>query len=295
MNSQHNIKTRKIFHKIHLKQIKQSIGYKRISNLFNHETLKLKRNYFQDKICADFGCGSTGAGAFNLLKMKAKFVYLFDLNKHIIRSINTNLQRYKGKYQIDIGSLENTKYKNNYFDFILCQGVINHVNNDLKCLKEIHRTLKKNGKFHLNVAGEGGLFTDFTIKTIRPEYKKNPIVKKFINKIMYNNFDDYKIFFNKNLDKGSKKIFKFLSRFVDEDLFLTIQDRVLSPKQNTYNEKKLKKLLSRMGFKNIYRIKKKVKFKNIRRLLSPLYYNHDSEISRALYGEGDLSLVMTKK
>ena len=54
-------------------------------------------------------------------------------------------------------------------------------------------------------------------------------------------------------------------------------------------------IISKIGFKNIYRIQKKVKFKNIRRLLVPFYFNYKHEMSRALYGNGNIALVMTKK
>ena len=76
-----------------------------------------------------------------MLELGANYVHLLDLDKHIINPINKNLQKYKGKYQIDIGSIEKTSYKNNYFDFILCSGGIHHLENDINGLKEIHRTL----------------------------------------------------------------------------------------------------------------------------------------------------------
>ena len=104
-------KIRKIFHKIHKEQIKTKIGFEKIKNLLNCKNLKLPKNYFKNKICADFGCGSTGAGGLNLLKMGAKYVYLVDLDKHIKNSINKKFKKYKKKYQVDITSLEKTKYK----------------------------------------------------------------------------------------------------------------------------------------------------------------------------------------
>ena len=36
--------------------------------------------------------------------------------------------------------------------------------NDLKCIKEIHRTLKKNGQCELMVLGEGGIITNSLLK-----------------------------------------------------------------------------------------------------------------------------------
>ena len=76
----HDNITRNIFNEIHLKQIKTS-GYKRVANLLTEKNLQLPKNYFKDKICADLGCGSTGAGALNLLNLGAKEVHLMDLKK----------------------------------------------------------------------------------------------------------------------------------------------------------------------------------------------------------------------
>ena len=290
----HNLITRDVFHKIHKKQISSKIGFKKVSTLLNHKNLKLNKNYFKDAICGDFGCGTAGAGGFNLLNLGAKYVHLVDLNKHIIKPINNKLKKFPDKYEINISSIENTNFKKNYFDFILCQGVIHHAKNDENCFKEIKRVLKPGGKCLIMVAGEGGLISDFVMKYLRPQYKQNKNIKKFINKIMYNKISGYKKFYLNNIDNQTKKIVRFLGRFIDEDLFLTIQDRVLPPKYKTFNEQKLVTYLKKMGFGNIYRIKRKVSFNNLRRLLSPFYFNYKHETSRALYGDGDINLMMTK-
>ena len=290
----HDTIIRKVFHKIHKGQIVSKTGFKRVKNLLDCENLKLPRNYFKNKICADFGCGTTGAGGLNLLELGAKYVHLIDLGKHIINPINKNLKKYKGKYQIDIGSIEKTFYKKNYFDFILCQGVLHHMDNDIKGLKEIYRTLKKNGKSHLMVQGSGGLITKFLMEIIRPEFKNNPIIRNFLKKIMSGDLKNYEKFMFAHYDNETKKIVNFLQKDLDLELVLTIRDRILAPKYKTYNEEVLRKILSNIGFTNIYRIKKKVKFNNIRRLFTPLYYEYSHQMSRALYGEGNISLVMAK-
>ena len=291
----HNLITRDVFHKIHKKQISSKIGFKKVSSLLNHNNLKLNKNYFKDAICGDFGCGSTGSGALNLLNLGAKYVHLVDLDKHIIKPINNNLKKFPDKYEINISSIENTNFKKNYFDFILCQGTIHHAKNDENCFKEIKRVLKPGGKCLIMVEGEGGLISDFVMKYLRPQYKQNKNIKKFINKIMYNKISGYKKFYLNNIDNQTKKIVRLLERFIDKDLFLTIQDRVLAPKYKTYNEQKLVIFLKKMGFGSIYRIKKKVSFNNLRRLLSPFYFHYKHEISRALYGNGTITLMMTKK
>jgi len=45
---------------------------------------------------------------------------------------------------VDITAM--TAYKDNQFDFILCSHVLEHVSDDLKAMKELHRVLKPNGK-----------------------------------------------------------------------------------------------------------------------------------------------------
>ena len=290
----HDKITRNIFHKIHLKQSKSKKSMNRIKNLLTCKNLKLNKNYFKDKICADYGCGSTGAGSLNLLKLGAKKVHLLDLDKHIVKSINENLKTYKGKFDIHIGSIENTKFPKNFFDFILCQGVIHHMDNDLKGLREIHRTLKKGGKSHIMVHGKGGLITKLMMEIVRPEYQNNPIIRNFLNNIFTGNINNYNNFFKKNYSSETFKKYSSFIKLIDDDFIITLKDRILAPKYKMYEEKELILKLKRIGFKNIYRVRKPVKINNLRRFLAPFYSKYDHEIARVLYGEGNISLVMTK-
>lgn len=289
----HDKITRNLFNKIHLRQIKTP-GYNRVVNLLSEKNLQLPKNFFKDKICADLGCGSTGAGALNLLNLGAKEVHLMDMHKHIFKPISQNLKKYKGKFKLHVGSLEKLPFKKDFFDFVLCQGVIHHMDNDKKGFKEIHRVLKKGGKTHIVVQGDGGLIPKIMYQVIIPQYKKDPKVKKLLNEVMYNKVSKYKNFFNSNLNSKGANLLKFLLKYFDEDFRLTVKDRVLSPNYYQYDEKKLIKNLSKLGLKKTYRIKKKVKFNNIRELVAPMYFHYDHIISRVLYGDGDIAIVSTK-
>ena len=290
----HDIITRDLFNKIHLNQINTS-GFKRISNILSEKNMRLPKNYFKDKVCADLGCGSTGVGALNLLNLGAKEVHLMDMKKHIISPLKKNLSKYKGKFKIHIGSLEKLPFNSKKFDFVLCQNVIHHMDKDKKAFKEIYRVLKKRGKSHISVQGNGGLVPKIMYEVIIPEYKSNKLVKKLLNEIIDGKIKKYKKYYETNLDQNGKKIYRFLKKHFDKDFLLTMQDRVLSPNYYQYDKKDLLKRLKKIGFTNIYRIKKKVKFSNIRSLLSPMYLNYDHIISRVLYGDGDIGLILTKK
>jgi ubiquinone/menaquinone biosynthesis C-methylase UbiE len=290
----HGIITRKLFNQIHIDQIKDKKGVDKIKQSLNEKILGLEKGYFNDKICSDLGCGSTGSGGLNLLNLGAKYCHLMDLEKHIAKPIKKNLSKFKNKFEVNVGSLEKLPYEKNFFDFILCQGVIHHMDNDKKGFKEIYRTLKKGGKSFILIHGEGGIINDFTMKIIRPKYKSDPKFKLFIDHILEGNHGKYLGFLKKNYDKDTKKLIKNLDFLFDKDLLLSLKDRILAPKYKTYQEKDLRKRLKSIGFKNIYRIKKDVKFTNIRRLVAPLYHHYDNEISRMLYGDGIIQLVVQK-
>jgi len=285
---------RSIFDKIHLKQNKDKSIRKKVINLINTKDLNLEKNYFHKKVCADFGCGSNGFGSLNLLNLNAEFVHLVDLEDNIVNNINSNLTKYKNKYSIHINSIEKTNLKSKSIDFILCQGVLHHVKNDIKALREMHRVLKKNGKLFLSVAGDGGVLTEILTKVIRPKYFKDSNFKKIVDKIMFDKSKEYKKFYYNALDEEAKILFKFISKYIDQDLLLSFRDRISPNKVKLYDEKKLKKLLRQMKFKKIYRIKRDVKYNNIRKLLVPFYHHYDNDLSKFLYGNGVIHLMMQK-
>ena len=285
--------TRILYNKIHLKQLSTGV-FNRTSNSINTKNLKLNKNFFEGKICADLGCGNTGVGALNLLKLGAKEVHLMDLTKNIIKPIKKILAGYEDRYKIHLGSLKKLPFKKNSFDFVLCQNVLHHMDNNKEGFKEIFRVLKKKGKTYIAVQGAGGIIPKILYDVIIPEYKKNPSLKKIINDIMFNKKIKYNHFYKTNLNNEGLKLFNFLLKYIDDDLRLTLQDRILSPKYYQYDKKALKLLMLEMGFKGIRRIKKKVEINNLRTLLTPFYSNPDHLISKILYGDGDIGFIASK-
>lgn len=291
-----DLKTRKILHKVHLNRIKNKKGLNRVNDYINTKTLKVKKDYFKGKICGDFGSGSHGGGGLNILKLGAKFVHLLDLNKNIKKGINENLKNYKKKFKIHIGSVDNLPFKNNYFDFINCSGVIHHIENPKKAFREIKRVLKKNGTALIVIHGKGGIMTRFTMEILRDEYYKNKLSRQIMNEIMNGKVSKYLKFFKKNLNNENFEKIKYILKLLnDNDLRMTIKDRILSPKYDLYDEIKLKKSLYKIGFKNFKRTPIKPNFQNIRDLLAPFYYNINHNLSKFLYGDGQIRFTIQKK
>ena len=85
-------------------------------------------------------------------------------------------------------------FKNNYFDFVNCSGVLHHIEKPQKAFKEIRRVLKKDGTALIVIHGKGGIMTRITMEILRDEYYRNKLSRKIINELMEGKMSKYLIF-----------------------------------------------------------------------------------------------------
>jgi len=97
----------------------------------------------------DIGCAYGYYTKFYL--NKCKNVYGIDPNEDLIKIAKKRYPKIKFK----IGSAEKIPFKDNYFDVVLLNDVLEHVNNEEKTLSEIYRVLKENGIIILTVPHKG--------------------------------------------------------------------------------------------------------------------------------------------
>ena len=129
--------------------------------------------------------------------------------------------------------LNKLDYKDQYFDFIFCNGILSHLKNHNYLIKEIYRVLKKKGSAWLNVYGDSRLTEmknklckKFNIKTrtnlikILEFYNWDSSKINFIVELL-NNHNSY-FFKKKKFELLLKKIgftkIKFCTRGSDSDL-----------------------------------------------------------------------------
>ena len=94
---------------------------------------------------------------------------------------------------------------------------------------------------------------------------------------------------------SSQKFLDALLELIDEDLLLTIEDRIFAPIYRQSTELEYRDRLSEAGFSSAYRVSKSPKFSNIRKIVSPFYKQSDNKIGKILYGDGGmLSFVVSK-
>jgi ubiquinone/menaquinone biosynthesis C-methylase UbiE len=296
-------KTRKLFHSIHSKHLSETTSVSRLRSLISANKLGLSKNYLKNKKCLDAGCGSSFHGSLNLFKMGANEVVALDLNKTIFthqKKIEKIIPKDK-KLTIKVGSVLKLPFKNNSFDFVLCQGVMHHTTNPEKAVKECFRVLKKNGFAYFQICGRGGLIQEFLMDFLRNQIRKDPIIKNFLinlNRSKFINLINYmKSKIKKNGNKENKEtlvFFNSLIKLVDEDLILTIKDRVLSPLYYQYDYQQVNKLMKKCKFKKIKRVYTYPIYKNLRNAVSYFYNKPNEKISKILYGSGLINVLCKK-
>ncbi len=125
----------KIWDKVYTKKAHWEGG---VSKAARNLSKRLKKG---DKIL-DLGCGSGDDSIF--LAKKGFPIWGIDISRLAIKKAKS-LSKLKNLH-LSLGDIDGLKFKNNFFDAVICMWVLNSKTTSLeKSSKEIHRVLKKEG------------------------------------------------------------------------------------------------------------------------------------------------------
>lgn len=106
---------------------------------------------FKDKVVLDIGCGAGGKTIYYASQGVKKIVGVEILGKYKEEAENLakkyNMQQ---KFEFVAADASNTPFPDEYFDTIIMNDAMEHVDEPEKVLDECYRILKKNGKLYLN-------------------------------------------------------------------------------------------------------------------------------------------------
>ncbi len=117
---------------------------------FYLDRVKLE-DMFKDKTVLDIGCGAGGKTLY-YASQGAKKVYGVDIVSRYENDAK-KLARDKGlesRFQFVLGDASKLDFEDGFFDVIIMNDAMEHVDEPLKVLKECYRVLKKNGRLYLN-------------------------------------------------------------------------------------------------------------------------------------------------
>ena len=112
----------------------------------------------------EIGCGQ-GFNCFVFSKNKNNKVIGIDLSKN---DIKISKERYPN-IEFSVMNAQDLKFKNNTFDTVYALDVLEHVDNLNKTLDEVHRCIKRKGKFIINVPHYN---SEKWLLKVRPTYFK---------------------------------------------------------------------------------------------------------------------------
>lgn len=220
-----------------------------------HKMWGIPLDWFKDKVCLDAGCGG-GRFVVALAKLGAKEVQGIDISRKAVDTANYRLTARK----LNVGNAQEASvleipFSDNYFDYVVCSGVIHHTPNPKKGFQELVRVLKPGGRIFLSVYGKWGL-----------KWFANDLFRYTICRLIP--FSMLEI------------IFKFVG--VPANKRYNILDNLYVPYCFRFTEKEIRNWLVDAGFENIQRMKfERYDYKTIR--------------SRIIHGVGWLQFYADKK
>ncbi len=125
---------------------------------------------FKDKRCLDAGCGG-GRGSILMAQCGAREVVGVDLSAQNVEGCRRRaVQKGFANLTFYQHSLMDLPFEAGSFDVVWCNGVLHHITDPDRGLKEITRVLKKGGHLWLYVYGSGGIYwamVDWVRATLR--------------------------------------------------------------------------------------------------------------------------------
>ncbi|MCX7748926.1 MAG: class I SAM-dependent methyltransferase [Clostridia bacterium] len=106
---------------------------------------------FKDKVVLDIGCGAAGKTLFYATQ-GVKKIYGIDVVERYERDAN-KLAKEKGllpQFQFVLGDAANLQFEDGFFDSIIMNDAMEHVDDPMGVLKECYRVLKPGGRVYLN-------------------------------------------------------------------------------------------------------------------------------------------------
>ncbi len=290
--------TRQLFHKLHSAQAESGYIFHRLTSLLSTEYLQVEKDFFSGKVCLDAGCGSNANATYAMLQMGAEKVHAFDLDESIFETAPSMLREFEGRYALKTGNVLEIDFDDNTFDFVHCGGVLHHSADVLQGLRELSRVTKSGGILYVHTYGAGGLIREMTT-FFREKYFSDDSFKALVDNLdatrlrtgiqwILSSMRDH------DDTMGDNVPIELIEEMIDNDLVLTIKDRIAAPAYHEHSEEVLRECLEKEGFSKIDRLTRYPHLKNVRRFLSPLYEQYDSELARFLYGSGLIQLKACK-
>jgi SAM-dependent methyltransferase len=289
--------TRNLYSSIHDRQLLEGTS-SRLPNFLDHINLDLAGAH-----CLDLGCGGTARDALHLFERNVDTVTLVDVGSHWQQSVERELRQnhiaaHRYRFETVDEWLARSTKEGAGFDFVVCNGVLHHVQDEAGTLGAITRDMVPGGHMYLMVMGKGGLVRDMVMGFLRDRYATEPSFRSYMDSTPEDMVSGVELAIDSLLGSRTTPlapqyncILEGIKAGFDIDLALTLKDRVNSPIYRQYSMEQASELLGSQGWHVIQRVYPTTKFTNLRAILEPVYENPHDPVSHLLFGGGNLHLL----
>lgn len=296
--------TRNIYHEQHKRIANDEKAMNRFLGMYSHEYFGLDKKFFSNAKALDAGCGDTAKLLIALYRMGCRDIHGMDLGNDFLPIARSSLHNFdvpEDIVSLKTGSVIDLPYKDNEFDFVCCHGVMQHLNNveeAEQAFSELSRVVAPGGYLYTVYSNVGGLLEEAIFPAIRDYYHKDDNFKKFVDKISPEMLHDLcdMIYKERANRENVEEDLDGLKELLDVDLCVTVQNVIQAPVRMTQllNEQWVANQYDKCGFDEPRRLRRYVKRKNIRKFFAPLHFNIENEVSKILYGTGNLEYISQK-
>jgi len=150
--------------------------------IFEIKKMRKMSNLEKDKTVLEIGCGQ-GVGTKLINKyFRPKHICAIDLDKKMINRAKKKI--HLSNVEFSVGDANLLKFKDNTFDAIFDFGIIHHIPNWRKCLKELKRLLKPNGQLIIEDLSRDTFYDTFLGKILK-KLLVHPYEKMFSKKELF--------------------------------------------------------------------------------------------------------------
>ena len=147
---------------------------KQLISFFKAEKHFLKLNIKKNSIILDVGCGA--GDSIEPIAGKVKKAYGIDFAENLLKAASKTFAKNSNVFIINANA-ETLPFPNSAFDYVTCMGnTFGNLENPDKCLEEMKRVMKSNGKIILSVYSKNAL--KMQLRT----YKAHGVNIEFYNK-----------------------------------------------------------------------------------------------------------------
>lgn len=287
----HNDKTADLFSEVNAEREQA-----RVEEQYTEEYFQVDDGYFQGKSCLDVGCGAQPVGTKRLFEMGADSVTAVDIDEKIKTVGRKYLDSFSEDVTFVVDDVAEFSEREETFDHIHAAGSLHHMQNKDTVFSTIRNLSELTTKsMFLSITGPGGILKDIN-DTLRKKYKQDSEFQELIDNLEADDISNMCAFVRNNLDDYTAEfVVAYLQSEIDQDLVLTIKDRICSPTYLRFSESELREFLTtECEFGTIRRLKYYPRMTNIRKLLAPFYHEYNNEYASILYGEGFIQLWCKK-